>query len=270
MARRPVAMIGFGTIGRGLAALIDEGAAGPVQLACVLVRDLERVPASWRERLPGTFTTDPGVLLASSASVVVEAAGHGGLSQHGQRVLESGKDLLVVSVGALSDDALHNRLVRAAVQHGRKILIASGAIGALDAISAARLGGLESVVHTTRKPPATLLPPAEAEAVLASGQARELYHGPAREGVKRFPENVNVAAAVSLAGLGFDGTTLRVIADPAVTLNTHEVVARGYFGEVRLEIQNVPTTENPKTGRIVALSLAKALRNLAAPEVIGV
>lgn len=265
-----VGMIGFGTIGRGVAELFARGALTESHLENILVRDLTRIPGSWRHDPPGHFTTDAARLLNGRASIVVEAAGHGALAEHGESVLRAGKDLLVVSVGALSDDDLHNRLLAAARAGHARILIASGAIGALDAISAAREGGLDEVIHTTRKNPRMLFNPEDAEAMLATGKERELYNGPARAGVQQFPENVNVAAAVSLAGIGFDRTTLRVIADPSVDRNMHEVVARGYFGELRLEIRNVPTDANPKTGRIVALSVAKALRNRTAAEVVGV
>jgi aspartate dehydrogenase len=97
-----------------------------------------------------------------------------------------------------------------------------------------------------------------------------LYEGPARAGVTLFPQNVNVAAALALAGVGLDATMMRVYADPTVTLNTHEVQARGAFGELRLVLQNVPSPENPKTGRIVAMSVLKAVRNRLAPLVVGI
>jgi aspartate dehydrogenase len=265
-----VSMIGFGAIGKGVGELFDKRKIAGVRLDHILIRDLSRVSGSWRHDPPGQFTTDVSRFLNGRASLVVEAAGHEALAELGERVLRLGKDLLVVSVGALSDDSLHDRLLAAARAGGSRLLISSGAIGALDAISAARVGGLDEVIHTTRKNPRMLLEPEEAEKAIAAGESAVLYDGPAREGVRRFPENVNVAAAVSLAGLGFDRTTLRVISDPSVARNMHDVVARGYFGELRLEMRNIPSDANPKTGRIVALGVAKALMNRGAHEVIGV
>jgi aspartate dehydrogenase len=265
-----VSMIGFGAIGKGVGNLFDQGKIAGVRLEHILIRDLSRVPGSWRHDPPGQFTVEVDRFLSGRASLVVEAAGHGALSKLGEPVLKAGKDLLVVSVGALSDEALHDRLLAAARTGNSRLLIASGAIGALDAISAARVGGLDEVVHTTRKNPRMLFSQTEAEKAIAAGESTVLYDGPAREGVRRFPENVNVAAAVSLAGLGFDRTILRVISDPSVERNMHDVVARGYFGELRLEMRNIPSDANPKTGRIVALSVAKALMNRVAAEVIGV
>jgi aspartate dehydrogenase len=265
-----VSMIGFGAIGKGVGELFDRRKISPVRLEHILIRDLNRIPGSWRHDPPGQFTTDPARFLDGRSTLVIEAAGHDALAEHGESVLRAGKDLLVVSVGALSDDSLHGKLLAAAQAGSSRLLVASGAIGALDAISAAQVGGLDEVIHTTRKNPRMLFPADEASEVNARGEERILYDGPAREGVRRFPENVNVAAAVSLAGIGFDRTILRVIADPGVDRNMHEVVARGYFGELRLEMRNIPSDANPKTGRIVALSIAKALMNRTASEVIGV
>jgi aspartate dehydrogenase len=144
--------------------------------------------------------------------------------------------------------------------------VASGAIGGLDAIASAAIGVLDRVTHTTRKPARALLDADEAAQLTAP---RELFRGTAREGALRFPENINVAAAVSLAGLGLDRTTVCVVADPSLARNTHEVVAEGTFGELRFEIRGIPTEDNPRTGRIVAMSVVHTLRRLNAPLVIG-
>ena len=134
----------------------------------------------------------------------------------------------------------------------------------MDAIAAAAVGGLSSVTHTTRKPARTLLGEG---ANLES--ACELFRGSAREGALRFPESINVAAAVSLAGIGLDRTEVKVIADPTVESNMHEVVAKGAFGELCFEIRNVPTEDNPRTGRLVAMSVLHALRRRQSRLVIG-
>lgn len=261
-----VGLIGYGAIGRPLAAGIAAGAAGSVRLAAVLVRDPTR-----HEPPPGDalLTAEPAAFLARPLDLVVEAAGHAALRAHGEAVLAAGCDLLVVSAGAFADDALLERLLAAARRTGRQILVPSGAIGGLDVLGAAAVGGLDEVTITTRKPPAAWRgTPAEATALAARAPVL-LYDGPAREGVRRFPQNVNVAAAVALAGIGLDATRMRVYADPTVTHNTHEVRARGAFGEVALTLRNVPTAENPKTGRIVAMSVLKAVRDRRAALVVG-
>jgi len=267
--RLRVGLIGFGAIGRRLAESIAAGQAGHCDLKAMLVRRPERIEPAVAERLGCQVTGDAADFLATSMDLVVEVAGHDALKAYAEDVLRQGKDLLLISVGALADQGFEQRLHRAAHDYSRRVYLATGAIAALDAISAAAVGGLESVTHFVRKPPPGLLPPDEAAEVQASGQPRLLYEGTAREAAIRFPENVNVAAAIALAGLGLDRSMVRVVADPTVVRNTHEIEARGEFGELRVVLQNIPT-ENPKTGRLTAMSMVKALRNLTEPVVVGV
>jgi aspartate dehydrogenase len=264
-----VGLIGFGAIGRRLAESIASGEAGHCELQAVLVRRPERIEPEVAERLGCLVTGDAADFLATSMDLVVEVAGHDALKAYGEDILRQGKDLLLISVGALADRGFEERLRRAAHDYSRRVYLATGAIAALDAISAAAVGGLEMVTHSVRKPPAGLLPPDEAARVQAEGEPCVLYEGTAREAAIQFPENVNVAAAIALAGLGLDRSMVRVVADPTVIRNTHEIEARGEFGELRVVLQNIPT-ENPKTGRLTAMSMIKALRNLTEPVVIGV
>lgn len=257
-----VGLIGLGAIGGAVARLVAERPADAA-IVGVLVRDTGRARAA-ATTFPLVAT--PDALLALRPAIVVEAGGHAALSAHGPTILRSGCDLLAVSVGALADPAIHDTLLAAAHDGGGRIIIASGAIGALDALAAAALGGLDRVTHTTRKPAHTLLPTDEAAALTA---AREIFCGSAREGALRFPESINVAAAVALAGIGFDRTEVRVIADPAVTRNGHEVKAVGAFGTLCFTIENIPSAENPRTGRLVALSIVRALLRRHASLTIG-
>src|SRR5438132_1379853 len=151
----------------------------------------------------------------------------------------------VLLLGGVPKDARAQRRAGRAVSGAPPVRV--GLIG-LGAIGRAAVGGIERVTHTTRKPASTLLPANEAAALSAP---REIYRGAARAGVLRFPESANVAAAVSLAGIGFDRTELRVVADPSIERNRHEVVVEGAFGRLEIRIENVPTEENPRTGRIV-------------------
>ncbi len=260
-----VGLIGYGSIGSPVAAAI---VGGDVSLA-VLTGVLRAHPAAELAPPDGVLlVTTLGQLLATKPDIVVETAGHVALREHGLGALEAGCDLMTISVGALADDALLAALEHAARAAGRRVLVPSGAIAGLDMLNAARLAGLESVTHTVRKPPAALLPRDESAAVIASGQARVLYEGAAREAVRRFPENVNVVAAVSLSGIGLDRTIARVVADPWVTHNTHQVDASGAFGTIHIEVRNVPGP-NPKTGLIVAPSVIRALQRLSAAIVVG-
>jgi aspartate dehydrogenase len=243
---------------------VAAGKAGPVEIAAVLVRE----PSRYQMVGGALLTSDPVEFLARAGALVVEAGGHEALRQYGERVLASGRDLMVVSAGAFADDALLQRLQAAARAAGRQIQIPSGAIAALDVISAGAVGGLDEVTNTPRKPPAAWIGTAGEAQARDATEPVLLYEGPARAGVKLFPQNVNVAAALALAGVGLDATRMRVYADPTVTHNTHEVRARGAFGQVSLTLQNVPS-ENPKTGRIVAMSVLKAVRQRVAPLVVG-
>jgi aspartate dehydrogenase len=255
-----VGLIGLGAIGGRVVRTVRQDHSDGLDIVGALVRDV--TPRSDGVRLVGSIAE----LIALRPDVVVEAAGHEALRAHGPAILRAGIDLLAVSVGALADETLARELVAAAVAGGSRLRIVSGAIGGLDAIRAAAMGGLDRVTHTTRKPARALLPPDEAAALR---EPRELYRGPARDGVVRFPESVNVAAAVSLAGIGFDRTELVVIADPAIDRNRHEIVAEGAFGSLRFEVANVPTDENPRTGRLVAMSVVRALLDRTASMVIG-
>jgi aspartate dehydrogenase len=259
-----IGLIGYGSIGIPVAEAVVEGQVPGGVLAGILRA---------RPEAGGTPAGVPVVasiheLLATGPDVVVEVGGHPALRAYGPAVLASGCDLMTISVGALADDGLLVALQGAAESTGARMLVPSGAIAGLDMLNAGQVGGLEEVRHTVRKPPAALLPADEAARVVASGQPRVLYEGPAREAVGRFPENVNVVAAVSLSGIGLDRTIARVVADPGVTHNTHEVEASGTFGTLRVEVRNVPGP-NPKTGRIVGPSVIRALQRLRASMVLG-
>lgn len=265
-----IGIIGFGTIGKAVAGGLGQGHGGDHQLTGFVVRDLARAQAAGSESYRCRFTTDLGELLDWGTEVVVEAAGQPAVAQYGPAVLERGRTFLIASIGALSDDALFDRLRALAESHGGRILLPSGAIGGLDAIAAASLGGLDEVSITSRKPTAAFASGPDADAKLAAAtEAVCLYDGMARDAVRLFPANVNVAAALSLAGLGLDHTRVRIFADPSVTRNTHEIYACGYFGELRLTIAGIPSA-NPRTGRLTALSILRSLRNLTATVALGV
>jgi aspartate dehydrogenase len=253
-----VGFIGLGAIARGVLCLARDD--DELAFVGALVADPTKPRA---DNLPLICDTVEE-LLEKRPEVVVEVGGHAALAAHGPGVLRAGIDLLLVSVGALAEPSVEQAIVEAASAGRSRAIVASGAIGGLDAIAAAAVGGLSSVTHTTRKPVRTLLGEGAKLDV-----ACELFRGSAREGALRFPESINVAAAVSLAGIGLDRTEVCVIADPGVESNMHEVVAKGTFGELRFEIRNVPTDDNPRTGRLVAMSVLHALRRRQARLVIG-
>jgi aspartate dehydrogenase len=257
-------LIGCGAIGSEVMRAARHGGLGGVQLAAVLVRR----PRGGPDPL---ITHDSRVFFDRGLEVVVECAGHQAVRDHGIRCLESGADLVLTSIGALVDDDLRARLEQAAAGAGRRLRVASAGIGALDILGAAAVGGLTRVQMTVRKDPSAWWG-TEAEHLcdLASlEQPLVIYQGSVREGAARYPQNVNISAAVALAGLGLDRTELTIVADPTIQSHVIEIVAEGAFGSFRFCEDVLPTAENPKTGRLVAMAVIKSIRQLAAPVVIG-
>jgi aspartate dehydrogenase len=261
-----VGLVGLGTIGRAVARALADGLPG-----CALVgatsRDEGRAK-TFLASLPG----EPPYLtlsrLCEQATLVVEAATGAALAEIAPAVLGAGRDLLVLSVGALLD---HPEWIQLAAGRGCRVHAPSAAIAGLDGLKGAAVAGhLGSVVMETRKPPRGLAG-APGVAGLDLGALRQetlVFDGTAREACRAFPANVNVVAAVSLAGLGPDATRIRVYAVPGLLLNRHTVTADGAFGRLRIEVENVPS-DNPRTGKLSYLSTIAYLRGLAAPLRIG-
>lgn len=257
-----VGLIGLGAIGQAVLGLIKQHAADDIEVVAVLVRDSSRPRPAQSPKV----VTAVDALLAERPEVVVEAGGHAALRAYGPAILRARCDLIMVSIGALAEPGLVEELTTAARNGGVQAKMVSGAVGGLDALAAATLGGLTRVTHTTRKPATALLDPAE---VARLTEAREVFRGHARQGALRFPESINVAAAVSLAGIGLDRTEVQVLADPALDRNHHEVIAEGAFGMFRFEIQSIPSEGNARTSQLAAMSVVHALLMRRAPLIVG-
>jgi aspartate dehydrogenase len=258
-----VALIGGGSIARIIARELLEHHPH-VRLAGVLVLDIARAKErGMPDAVPLTSSLDE--LLSWGPALVAECAGHAGLAEFGAPVLKHGTDLVVASVGALADRDLERALRDAAAAGGSRMRIPAGAVGGLDALASAQLGGLDSVRYVGRKPIAAWRG-TRAEKVTALDaitSATDVFHGNAREAALAYPQNANVAAAIALAGIGFDATRVTLIADPAARGNEHEIVASGRFGNFKFNVVGVPLTANPKTSSLAAYSL---LRSLVAPS----
>ncbi|WP_020617812.1 aspartate dehydrogenase [Paenibacillus daejeonensis] len=264
-----IGIIGLGTIGEDVAAAIHSQLAGAAELAAILVRNRSR----WQDHpLSPWIFDDPEAFHATKPTIVVESAGHEAVRLYGRDVLANGADLIIVSVGALADETLLSELKAAAEAAGRRIIVPSAAIGGLDRIAAGSLGPMEEVSLTTRKPPKAWYGTVIEREVDLGGltEPYTAYEGIAREAALLFPESVNVSAALSLAGVGMDETKVKVIVDPGISRNMHEIVASGRFGRIRLELENTPSASNPKTGYIVAMSVVKAIRDQSSVFVIGI
>jgi aspartate dehydrogenase len=263
-----VGLIGCGGIARDvMAALRSTG--GGLKVVGALCRPGRAAAASAAlPEIPIVESLDE--LLARNPKLVAEVAGQDAVAEYGPAVLRAGTDLLVISVGALAEPKLLQALRAAAGDGGSRILLPAGAIGGIDAIAAMRLGGLDTVRYRSRKPPAAWRgSPAEKVADLDKLTARTvLYRGTAGEAALLYPQNANVAAAVALAGLGFDATEVELVADPDAPGNVHEIEAEGAAGRFAIQLQGRPSRSNPKTSALAALSVARALINQDAAIVI--
>lgn len=267
MAVLRVAVAGLGAIGRTLARKLNEGIPG-LQLACVAARDRAKAEA-W---LKSEGIACPIVDFADfpkHADLAVECAPAALLDEICRPMLEAGKAVMVLSIGALLPRPDLSDLAKA---KGGRIICPTGALIGLDAVAAAAEGNIESVRMTTRKPPIGLkgAPYLEQHGISLDGltEPRRVFSGTARQAAEGFPANLNVVAALSLAGIGPDRTVIDIWADPSVTRNCHSIEVVADSANFSMSIENVPS-DNPKTGRIVALSVLAALRKMNAPLRVG-
>jgi aspartate dehydrogenase len=267
VALKSIGIVGCGAIGK---ALINAVAAG--KLAVRVVGVTSRTEKSAREFLATLKTPPPYLPLAdliAAADLLVEAAGGAVVPALAEKVFAAKKDLMVISVGALLD---HPEIIETSRRTGCRLYLPSGAIAGLDGIKAACVGAISHVTHTTRKPPAGLegAPYLVERGISLAGlqEEKEVFSGSAREACRGFPANVNVTAAVSLAGIGPDRTRVRILAVPGLRFNCHDIDVEGEFGKLRVHIENVPT-ENPKTGKLTVLSIIRAVQDVVDPVRIG-
>jgi aspartate dehydrogenase len=262
-----VGVAGLGAVGLGVARRLDAGISGLV-LAAVAVRDRDKA----RYNLPGAGERIPVVAaeaLADQCDVVVECLPPQLFRSVALSVIERGKIFMPLSVGQL----LQNwDLVGRAKETGARILAPTGALLGLDAVRAAAEGTIHSVTMITRKPPSGLegAPYLVERGISLKGlkEPAKIFDGSAGDGARGFPANVNVAAALSLAGIGPDKTRLEIWADPALTRNTHRIEVDADTARFSMAIEGIPS-ENPRTGRIVPLSVIAALRGLVAEIKVG-
>jgi aspartate dehydrogenase len=262
-----IGIVGAGTMGSLIARAVDRGDVGA---RLVAITDLDRTRA---EDLIASLSEMPALEnlteLIDTADVVVEAAGIDAVRRMLPAVVERGKQIVVLSVGGLID---MEDWIRRAAGTGAVIRCPSGAIAGLDAVKSLAIGRVESAAIVTRKPPEGLRgAPYLVERGIDLENLREplvVFEGSAREACRAFPANINVAAALSLAGIGVDRTRVRIIADPHVDLNTHRVEIRGDAGSVTTTTRNVPS-ENPRTSRLAALSAIALLSGMTGSLRIG-
>jgi len=259
---------GLGAVGREVARRLENGIPG-LTLGAVSVRDADKarraIPA-----LGGRVPIVPVERLAETCDVVVEGLPKAAFLAVAHATIDAGRIFMPLSVGQLLE---HWDLVARAEKTGARILVPTGALLGLDAVRAAAEGEIRSVTMVTRKPPEGLEgAPYLVErsiSVIGVREPMRVFDGTAREGAKGFPANLNVAAALSLAGIGPDRTRLEIWADPTVTRNTHSIVVDADTVRLTMTIENVPSDDNPRTGRVTALSTVAALRGLVSTLKVG-
>lgn len=266
-----IGIVGTGAIGKEIARAIDDGTV-PAKLVAIWDRQVGEA-----REFAATLRQRPEVLpleaLVKECNVVVEAASQAAVREVAVAALTGSKSVMIMSVGALADASLLDEVRRLAREHHCSIYVPSGAIGGLDAVKSAAIRGIDSVTITTRKPAKGLK---GAPFVVRNrldldriAEATEIFSGTAAEAIREFPANVNVAASLSLVGVGFDRTVVKVVVDPAISRNIHEIHVRGDFGDFHARIENVPSDTNPKTSFLAALSAIATLRQVCEPLKIG-
>lgn len=257
-----VALLGGGTIAR----LVLEHPLPGIEITALAGRGPASRGAALAREFGIPYVVGGDALLAARPAVVVEAASHDAVREHLVVLLDAGVSVVVLSAGALADDALRQAAEGAAERSGALLYVPSGGIGGLDALKTACLAGVDQVSIQVAKPPAAWkgIPYVEALGLDLERleSARTLFEGPAREGVPHFPQNVNIAAVLSIAGIGMDRTRLKVVADPALTLNTHTIRVSGASGRITMVLENVPAPQNPKTSWLACYSALATLKSI--------
>lgn len=258
-----LALVGCGAIGAALLDLLADDSE--IKVAAIVLRDPSKAPTSLA-RLRGTPKCTDAVP-TQGIDLVLEAAGHGAITQHVLPALARGVPAIVCSVGALSAPGLPQALEAASRAGRTQLQLIPGAIGAIDALTAAAVGGLDMVRYTGCKPPRAWrgTPAERSHALDALHAPTVVFEGSAREAAARYPKNANVAATVALSGMGLDRTEVRLVADPGATMNTHRLEASGAFGRFDFTLHNAPLPANPKTSALTVYSAVRALRQRVMP-----
>jgi aspartate dehydrogenase len=263
-----LAVVGFGAIGQELARRLLDDPAIRITQVVVSARSVDAVRALLAALAPHARVSS--VLDMASAQrpdALAECAGHEAVRAHVMPALDAGVPCVLASVGALHRADDFTRLEAAAARGRTTVRLISGAIGGIDALQAAGIGGLDRVRYVGTKPPRSWLgTPAERVCDLAAlASPFVIFKGSAREAAVAYPKNANVAATVGLAGVGLDRTEVELVADPGAVHNMHSLTAHGAFGRLEMRLENLPLPDNPKSSALAVYSLARAVRNLAAP-----
>lgn len=260
---KKIGLIGAGNIGDFLLQSLNQEQRVPDAKITAIYhrsgRETDRLIQQYQAKVFSEFDQ----FLAEDLDLVIEAATVEAVKEITIPVIEKQIDLLLISVGALADESFYQALTERAKANQTSVYLPAGAIGGLDILKAARsTGELDEVAITTRKPP-------QAFSLESVKEEKVLFEGFAKEAIKKFPKNINVAVVLSLAGVGVDDTKVRIVADPNIQRNTHCIEAHGAFGQMKVTVENDPMPSNPKTSYLAALSILSTLQNFQNAIQIG-
>jgi len=250
-------IIGCGAIGTDVAKAADK----MPQINRIYIFDIDKNASKNIEKITKKTEIKEVKDFLTDVDVVFEAASQDAVNEYAKMVLKEGKDLIIMSVGSLFDKKFRKRLEEIASEKQCKIYLPSGAVCGIDGVLSASIDVIDEVTLVTTKPPNSLGKKIEKRVIL--------FEGTARNAVKKFPQNINVAASLSLAGIGFDDTKVRIVADPVVTRISHRILAHGKFGRLRAEVTNMPNPNNPKSSYMASLSAIATLKKIVNPIQIG-
>lgn len=251
-------IIGCGAIGTDVAIAADK----MKEIKKIYIYDIKKSASAKLIKKLKKAEIKPVEDFLKDVDLVFEGASQDAVIQYAEKVLQAGKNLVIMSVGGLFQDNLRNKIGKIAREKNCRVYIPTGALCGIDGILSASIGGLNEVTLVTTKPPSSFGRKLERRTVL--------FEGTAREAVKKFPSNINVAASLSLAGKGFDDTKVEIVADPVVTRISHKILAHGKFGRLRIELENMPNPNNPGSSYMASLSAIATIKRIIEPIQIGV
>ena len=263
-------IIGFGSIAQSLIDILRDNISHEYVRVCLLVRDesVEEVYQQLKASKAGLAKTvlvhsDLDAFIADAPDLVVECASHSAVRSYVPALLEADIDVIIASIGALADEALYETIKRAAELGNAQITLPAGAIGGIDVMAAAKLSDITEVVYTGRKPPAAWKGTQAEDAVDLDALIEEtvFFEGTAREAAKAYPKNANVAATLALAGVGFEKTRVKLVADPTTDKNTHSYSVVSDVVSYSVELMSAASPKNPKTSMTTVYSLAREVLN---------
>lgn len=256
-----VGIIGAGAIATYLLSELQRKDTYPIDITSLLVRDKKKY-AHLEKQFNVKLFTDIDEFLRAPIDIVVEAANVSAVKILLPKIVQK-KDVVIISIGALADEQFLREIKSDLKKYSRKMYLPSGAIGGLDLVqNIASVGEIEKLTLETRKPAHTLIK----EEI---NQEQVIFNGNAEEAIKRFPKNMNVSIALSLAGVGFKKTKVKMIADPLIENNLHTIRVFGEFGEATFSITNKPLENNPNTSYLAAISVLGTLTRLTTTIKIG-